>query len=165
MVKRWSLAVLLIAVFMVFPLSAATVSFMVIESGLPEESGSSSWSNLWESGLLDVFFDAGHIVSNAPVKRLGIKPRQTFPDEAKAEFDEAAAGGVEYFILALLDYPPPAGNEIPRPRNIVLRVFRVSPYRFLHEEQYAGTGAANMGDEFTNIKRSVRGLIAHLADK
>ena len=148
-----------------FPLSAATVSFLVIESGLPEEGGSSSWSILWENGLLDVFFEEGHIVSNAPIKRLELKPRQEFPDEAVEDLSEAAAGGCEYFILALLDYPPAAGTEIPRPRNIVLRVFKAGSRQLLYEQPYDAARFLNRDDEFSRIKQSIRGLIPHLTDR
>jgi hypothetical protein len=148
-----------------FPLSAATVSFLVIEAGLSEENGSSSWSILWENGLMDVFFEEGHIVSNAPIKRLELRPQKDFPDEALEDMREAVEGGSEYFILALLDYPPPAGTEIPRPRNIVLRIFRAGSRQPLYEQRYEGKPFLNRGDEFTRIKQSVRGLIPHLADR
>jgi hypothetical protein len=147
------------------PLSAAMVSFLVIESGLPEDGDAGSWSSLWESGLLDVFFEAGHVVSNAPIKRLAARPREVLPDEVKAELEDAEAGGADYFILALLDYSPLGAGEIPRPRNRSLRVFRIHPYRFIHEQRHAGQAALNMTDEFTRIKQSVRGLVPHLADK
>jgi hypothetical protein len=146
-------------------LPADMVSFLVIETGLPESSGSSSWSGLWESGLLDVFFEAGHIVSNAPIKRLEQDPQKPLPGEVQAEFDEAEAGGADYFVLALLDYPPPAGKEIPRPRNAVLRLFRIRPCRLLYEQRCAAGTALNLKDEWAEIKQSVRGLVPHLADQ
>jgi hypothetical protein len=149
----------------VFPLSAATVSFLVIESGLSEEIGFSSWSRLWENGLLDVFFEEGHIVSNAPIKRLNTTPQKEFPDEVVAALNEAVEGGFEYFILALLDYPPPAGTEIPHPRNIILRVFKAKSRQLLYEQRYAGTSFQNRNDEFARIKQSIRGLIPYLAGK
>jgi hypothetical protein len=164
MVKRF-LAGLLISACSAFPLSAAMVSFLVIETGLPAESPSSTWSSLWESGLLDVFFEEGHIVSNAPIKRLDFKPKDIFPKEAKEDLDEAVEGGVEYFILALLDYPPPEGQEIRRPRNIALKIFRANPHRLIYEQQYAEKALPNMNEEFKSIKQSVRGLIPHLLDK
>jgi hypothetical protein len=164
MAKRF-LAGLLISAGSAFPLSAAMVSFLVIETGLPEESPSSTWSNLWENGLLDVFFEEGHIVSNAPIKRLDLKPKEIFPEEAKGDLDEAVEGGAEYFILALLDYSPPVGQEIRRPRSIALRIFRASPQRFIYEQQYVEKSFPNMNEEFKSIKQSVRGLIPHLLDK
>ena len=48
---------------------------------------------LWESGLMDVFFEAGHIVSNAPALRLDRKPAEAFPEAARPELNEAIAGG------------------------------------------------------------------------
>jgi hypothetical protein len=161
MMKRTLLAGLLFGALTI-PLSAATVSFLVMETGLSGESGSSSWSGLWESGLLDVFFEAGHIVSNAPIKRLGLKPQKTFPDEAQADLDEAAAGGAEYFILALLDYPPQVGEEIPQPRSIDLQIFSISPRRLLYKQQYSGGADRNPKDEFARIKKSVRELVPHV---
>jgi hypothetical protein len=164
MMKRSLLAGLIFCA-LVIPLPAAMVSFLVIETGLPESSGSNSWSGLWESGLLDVFFEEGHIVSNAPIKRLGRTSQNPLPEEVQAEFDEAAAGGADYFILALLDYPPPTGKEIPRPRNAVLRLFRIKPCRLLYEEGYAAGTALNITDEWTAIKQSVRELVPHLEDQ
>jgi hypothetical protein len=149
----------------VLPLPAATVSFLVVETGLSHEMGNSVYSNLWESGLLDVFFEAGHIVSNAPIKRLDKKPQKPFPDEVRGDLDDAAEGGAEYFILAFLDYPQGGTGEIPKPRNIALRVFKISPYKLLYEQLYSDKAAVNLDEEFTTIKQSIRGLVPHMADK
>jgi hypothetical protein len=165
MVNRGFLAGLLIWGFAAFPLSAAMVSFLVIETGLPEECPASTWSSLWENGLLDVFFEEGHIVSNAPIRRLDGIPQGMLPDEARGDLDEAVEGGAEYFILALLEYPTPAGQEIRRPRTISLRVFRASPYRFIHEQRYAEAALPTMNEEFKSIKQSVRGLVPYLFDR
>jgi hypothetical protein len=165
MKKRRLWTVLVLWGFAVLPLPAATVSFLVVETGLPRETERSVYSGLWESGLFDVFFEAGHIVSNAPVKRLDIKPQKPFPDEVRGDLNDAAEGGAEYFILALLDYPEAAANELLKPRNISLRIFKVSPYKLLYEQGYSDRGSANIDEEFTTIKQSIRGLVPHLADK
>jgi hypothetical protein len=165
MIKKFLWAGLLSGIFAVSPVPAATVSFLVIETGLTREMGNSGYSNLWESGLLDVFFEAGHIVSNAPIKRLEIKPQKVFPDEAQEDLNDAAAGDIEYFILALLDYPPPGDNTIPKPRNIALRIFTVSPCRLVYEQLYRDKVSANSDEEFINIKQSIRGLVPHLGDQ
>ncbi|MDR2143582.1 MAG: hypothetical protein LBP29_04345 [Treponema sp.] len=110
--KRWFL---LPAVFFfsLGALSAATVSFLVVETGLAEESARPQSSLLWENGLMDVFFDAGHIVSNAPIMRIPEKTAEKLPDPARIEFDQARNGGADYFIMILLEYPPSALNGIP----------------------------------------------------
>jgi hypothetical protein len=146
-------------------LQAATVSFLVIETGLPAETEASQHSSLWESGLLDVFFEAGHIVSNAPIMRLSGKPAKVFPDEAKADLDEALEGGAEYFILALLDYASSAAADIQKPTNIALRLFKTKPHKLIFEQQYADKSSQTLNDEFTSLKQAVRGLIPHLNDR
>jgi hypothetical protein len=163
MVKKRLWTGALLWVIAVLPLPAATVSFLVIETGLPQEMGHNVYSGLWESGLFDVFFEAGHIVSNAPIKRLDVKPQKSFPDEARGDLNEAADGGAKYFILVLLDYPQAEANETPKPRNISLKVFQVSPHKLLHEQRYGDKASANMDEEFATIKQSVRGLIPYLA--
>ena len=171
--RRLSVGLALCALLAV-RLEAATVSFQVIETGLPEELGTSQHSGLWESGLLDVFFEAGHIVSNAPVLRLARKPAAKFPDEIQANFAEALEGGAEYFVLALLEYavPPGAGgppsgaalSNVQKPRNISLRVFKTKPYKLLYEQQYADGASADLKEAYDSVKRAVRTLIPHLND-
>jgi hypothetical protein len=146
------------------PLSAAAVSFLVVETGLEEEQGASRYSSLYESGLLDVFFDAGHIVSNAPILRLPKAPKQAFPEEAMHDLEAAIEGGMEYFILAQLDYAVPPGETIEKPRNIFLRIFRVKPYKLVYEQRYDGTALPTMDDEFLEVKQRAGNLIRHLND-
>jgi hypothetical protein len=165
----WPLALCL---FAAVRLDAAMVSVLVIETGLPVERGTDRHSGLWESGLLDVFFEAGHIVSNAPVLRLPQKPDAEFPDEAGADFAEALEGGAEFFILALLEYDAPesgnaGGSEPPpldKPRNISLRVFKAQPRTLLYEQRYADSSSMNLKDEYDSVKKAVRTLIPHIND-
>ena len=165
MASRGPLLGLLVCGLLAIRLEAATVSFLVIETGLPEEVGTSQHSGMWESGLLDVFFEAGHIVSNAPVRRLARLPAETFPEEARADLAEAVEGGAEYFILALLDYPAPTSEAIQQPRQVSLRVFKTNPQKLLYEQRYADKPSATLDDEYTNLKKAVRGLTAHLQDR
>jgi hypothetical protein len=174
MAKKRLFAGLVLYILAAFHLEAATVSFLVIETGLPAEWGASQHSGLWESGLLDVFYEAGHIVSNAPVLRLTEKPRAKFPEEARADLNEALQGGAEYIILALLEYEAPADvksgsgaapADIQKPRNISLRVFRASPQTLLYEQQYTDKTSATLKDEYDSLKKAVRTLIPHLNDR
>jgi hypothetical protein len=146
-------------------LSAATVSFLVIETGLGQGEGRKDFSSLWETGLMDVFFDAGHIVSNSPVMRLQVVPEEEFPGDALAELDEAREGGVDFFIIALLDYrgSPPEGNQRP-PRAISLRLFSINPYRLLFEQSYSGIVSVSANEDFLNAKRAAQIIIPHLKD-
>jgi hypothetical protein len=146
---------------------AATVSFMVIETGIREEIPTVDSSRLWEYALLDVFFDTGHIVSNAPIVRVAEKPQKNLPDEARALMDEALEGGAEFFILAVLDYQntPQAGTGQLQPRSISLRLFQTAPYRFLYSQEYnAKDFRAAEKDEISNAMNIARTIATHLRD-
>ncbi|MDR1105336.1 MAG: hypothetical protein LBL44_03165 [Treponema sp.] len=147
-------------------LEAATVSFMVVETGLSPEDGINTCSSLWENGLLDVFFDAGHIVSSAPMLRLKDKPGGELPDEAKDDIAEAAEGGMDFFIVAILEYHSGSGTETgnTKPRQVSLRVFTTSPCRMLFEQQCTEKANVSMDDEFAWVKQEARRLLPRLND-
>jgi hypothetical protein len=139
----------------------ATVSFMVIETGLMGETPAIESSRLWEDALLDVFFDTGHIVSNTPIVRISEKPQKNLPDEARISLNEAVEGGAEFFVIAVLDYQNPPG----KPRSVSLRVFKTGPYRFLYSQEYTPpeiriTDSAEMA----NAMSAARKIAAYLKD-
>jgi hypothetical protein len=145
----------------------ATVSFMVIETGLVEETPVISSSRLWEDALLDVFFDTGHIVSNTPIVRISEKPQKNLPDEARTFLGEAVEAGAEFFIVAVLDYQNSPGADlfVSKPRSVSLRLFKTEPYRFLYSQEYTPTkihivDSAEMADAIS----AVRGIASHLKD-
>ena len=157
MAKRSLLALVFVGVFLVARVEAANVSFLVIETGLPLEAEINHHSELWESGLLDVFFEAGHIVTNAPVLRLETKPSQEFPDEAEHDLEEAIEGGAEYFVIALLDY-----KDTQTPQTISLKLFGINPHRKIFEQEYAGRVFSSTKEEYDNLKIVVRELVPQL---
>jgi hypothetical protein len=147
------------------PVSAYTVSFIVVETGLPEEQGICEYSNLWESGLLDVFFDAGHIVSNAPILRLNAPPAKQFPDEAAESLNAANAGGVDYFVLALLDYRGSGVSDtstVPKPKLVSLRLFKTEPFRFIGEEKFTGPPKTAAGEDFISARQAAVKMLPYL---
>lgn len=158
--RRW--LVLIFCGLCSMRVQAATVSFLIIETGLPMEAGTSAYSFQWESALLDVFFDAGHIVSNAPVLRLDQKPVEIFPNAACPDLADAVEGGAEFFILALLDYSTPVNEVIQKPRHISLRLFQTRPHRLVYERQYTDAGSGSPNSDFDNLKRSLRDIVPHL---
>jgi hypothetical protein len=145
----------------------STVSCMVIETGIREEIPTVDSSRLWEYALLDVFFDTGHIVSNAPILRVAEKPEKGLPDAARASLNEALEGGAEFFVVAVLDYQnsPQTGTESLQPRNISLRIFKTTPYRFLYSREYAAHDIRIPGkDEVGSAMNVVRAIATHLND-
>ena len=158
--RRLFLTVLLI--FAGFPLFAATVSVLVIETGLPAESGTSQYSGLWESALLDVFFDAGHIVSNAPLMRLEYFPDEVFPDEAQKDLNEAIEGSMDYMVIALLEYKVKDSGNIQKPGNVRLRVFRTQNAQLVYEMSYTDTKVKPLKEEFDSLKTAARKLLPRI---
>ncbi|GHV31534.1 hypothetical protein AGMMS4952_20450 [Spirochaetia bacterium] len=160
----------------------ATVSFVVIETGLREETPPIASSRLWEDALLGVFFDSGHIVSNTPIRRIPEKPPKNLPDEARVSLDSALEGGADFFILAMLDYQNPlrTGEALPKPQNVSIRLFKTEPYRFLFSMEYnldkrnTGEGPFKEGsvnnartadkDELTGAMDAARAMAKHLKD-
>ncbi|MDR1107439.1 MAG: hypothetical protein LBL19_00205 [Spirochaetaceae bacterium] len=146
---------------------AATISFMVIETGIREEVPTADSSRILEDALLDVFFDTGHIVSNTPIARVAEKPLKNLPDEARAPMDEALEGGAEFFVLAVLDYQntPQTGSGQLHPRSISLRLFQTTPYRFLYSQEYNTADLrASEKDEINNAMNIARAIATHLRD-
>ncbi|MDR0401212.1 MAG: hypothetical protein LBH51_09775 [Treponema sp.] len=180
------------------PASPDTLSFLVLETGPSRESAAEGTappvssaaresSSLWETCLLDVFFEAGHVVSNSPSLRLSGKsaadfpgkrnPNGEFPREIQPELEDAVSGGADYLILALLSYPAAAEDMNTRPQEVNFRIYSFkSPgnRRFIHEsaaplESPAGRGTPVRGpsaiqSEREQAKRLIRGLIPHIKD-
>jgi hypothetical protein len=92
-------------------------------------------------------------------------PAEVFPDAARPELSEALEGGVEFFILAMLDYAVPVTPAIQKPRLISLRLFKTSPHTLLFEQQFTDTDSTSLAAEYDNLKRAARVLVPHLNDR
>ena len=155
MAKKPIMIVLLICLLAAAPLSAATVSFLVIETGLARDMPSIQYSTIWENSLLDVFFEYGHIVSNSPLMRLYQKPDDGFPYEAERDYDEAHEGGMNYFIVAILEYPSQHGNANMKPKNVCLRLFTTKSQEMIVEQKYIDKDAKTQKEDYDNIKKAI----------
>jgi hypothetical protein len=140
--------------FCLASLQAATVSVLVLETGLPKESSAQNYSVMWENGLLDVLFEAGHIVSNAPITRLAGKNQNSFPDEAERDWEEARENGMGYFLVAVVNYP--------LPYNVSLRLFNTRSTEALHEVKYSYKTPKSDKEEYDNIKKAIGEIAARL---
>ena len=136
------------------PLYSATVSFLIIEFGLAAEGPTSQHSVMWENGLMDVFFEAGHIVSNSPIMRLAQKPGEGFPDEAEREFEFAREGMMDYFVVAVVNHPAP--------HNVSLRLFRINSQQMIMEHKYTDTTYQTRREEYNAIKQEIQVLLARI---
>ena len=154
MVKKFLALALFIVVIALSPLSAAMVSFLVIESGQLRGSTISRQVGLWEDNLSDIFFESGHIVSNAPALQLPHKPEEGFPSEAERDFIDARNGGMDYFVIVIIDHPAP--------HNASIRLFSTSSPEILFEHTHTARIYGSLRDENEAIKNSIITLSAHL---
>jgi len=153
----------------VLPLGAAMVSFLVAETGSEKEH--KDYSVLWEDRLMGAFFEAGHIVSNS--RRVmgadfsipgGDEAEEELPEAFRADFDAAAAGGAEFFVLAVLDY-----SSVSRggPLAVSLRVFSTlypGRPRLVYEEEVTTRAGVSQKEEAARALKAALALIPHLRD-
>ena len=133
------------------------ISFFVIETGLPE-GDRNQHSLRWEDTLLDVFFNAGHIVCNYPIQRLETKPSGNFLQTSALDLEEEALnGGIDYIVLAQLDY---SGSQSPG--EISFLIYRVRGRVNVLERQVRGKTYRSTGDEIDDLKLIIGELVPYL---
>jgi hypothetical protein len=145
---------------LIFPVSASMVSFLVVETGLDDRITNTQYSSLWEGGLMAVFFDAGHIVTNYPITRMDKKPASDLSGGIGADFNEAVENGAEYFILGFMEYQ---GSAVPV--GITLKLYRTSSRELVFERRFpAGTGRS-FNEEFQFAQSAGRIIISNIKDR
>ncbi|MCL1928760.1 MAG: hypothetical protein FWG07_08225 [Treponema sp.] len=163
--------ILILSIFCLMSLNAATVSVLVVETGLSSGNGCTPSAMVWESGFMDTLFEAGHIVSNAPCMQIinafdsnadrfassGVLPR-----EVNGDFDQARIGGADFFVLVILDYKEGA---LELPKEVFVRVFHVSTGELLHETRVAARLWANSDEELRDVKQQAVKVIPQLVKK
>ena len=148
--KKICIFIVIFGLFLNLNAAANIISFYVIESGVPEDRNEILHSVLWENAFLDIFFDAGYIVSNSPILRLDTKPSDILDAIC---IDEAISAGIDIMVIARLDYAPDAHT----PEEIALFIYRITPLEKILERQVPGRAR-----DLNDIRAIVRGLIPHL---
>lgn len=152
----------LLAVFAV-PVSASTVSVLMVETGLNEEIPSTRYSSLWEGGLMETFFNAGHIVTNCPIARMEKKPAQDFTGMLRADFNDAASGGVDYLILGFLNHQVLEGAVAPT--DITIKIYRMDLEELVFERNFpAGTGK-DLNEEYEFAQHAGQIIISQIKER
>jgi hypothetical protein len=142
-------------VLLSFSAEAAMIQFYVIETGVPANVERKRCSELWENALMDVFFDSGHIVTNAPILRLAAKPDGGIAEAAKVRVDEAVDGGSDYIFIAMLDYPPESGT----PSEVSFYSFRIANPNIIYERQFTRRTNGASVEEYQDLKTLVREVV------
>jgi len=148
MPKKIILLALTCLIFVSLNLYAANISVMVIETGLNKESPVNRYSYMWENGLLDVYFENGHIVSNSPILKLNVKPANGFPEEVLRDYDEAKETGMDYFAIAIIEYPSPF--------KVSLRLFNTKSFDMLYELAFTDAPTLPEKDRYERIKKAIQ---------
>jgi hypothetical protein len=151
-----SMAVLLL--LLVFPVSASTVSFLVVQTGLGEKT-ITQYGSLWEAGLMEVFFDAGHIVTNSPIARMEKRPDEDLSGPIELDFNEARVGGADYFILGFLEF-----KDSSVPNAMIVKIYSTDTEKLIFERSFpAGTGR-NLGEEYQIAKNAGQIIVSNIKD-
>ena len=136
-----------------FPASAAGVSFLVIQTDQPGGNAAKQYAVQWENCLLEVFFNSGHIVSNAPILQIDEKPLYDFPDEAERDYMLAQEGGMDFFIVAIVDYSS---------SRVTLRLFSTKSQNLIREQNYTRLTYRSAKEEYEHIKKTVQDLTVYI---
>jgi len=135
------------------------VSIFVVETGLPPDSvADNPHSILWENAFLDVFFEAGHIVTNAPILRLDTKPQNDILHTVAFDIMDARDFGIDYMLIAMLDF----NGDLQAPVEISFHIYRVNTGEKIFERQIPGRTFRSSRDEFDDIKAVARGIVPHI---
>jgi len=156
MLKRTVIAVFF-CFFLSFSAEASMVSFCIVETGLAEDVSERRQSVFWENAFMDVFFDAGYIVSNAPILRIEGKSS----GEIIRELDmlDFRTAGIDFMIIARLDY-----NSDLTLSDVSFYVYRINPEKKIHERRLEKMPPRNERDEYAYMKSIAKGLITYIAD-
>ena len=137
-------------------LKAATVSVLVVETGLSPGHGTIAMA--WEYGMMDAFFDAGHIVSNVPSYQIAAVS-DSLPPEVREDLDQARIGGADFFVLILLNY---SDNTAGHPKEALIRVFRVSSGELFYETASSARVWGNIEEELRDAKQNAGKVVSRL---
>jgi hypothetical protein len=154
MLKRIIFVVIILILF-TFSVSAATVSFYVVEAGINEEADKRV-SELWETAFMDVFFDAGYIISNAPIMRLDKSPSNILQI---VDFKEASVCGIDYMLIVLLDYKV----GLPSPEEVSFYIYKVTKREKVLERKISQKQVP-LKDDYNNMKSIARGFVPYIGE-
>ena len=145
-----------------FPVSASMVSFLMVETGLREEAPSTQYGSVWEGGLMDAFFNAGHIVTNSPMARMDYKP-EGLTRELEADLDDAILGGAEFFVLGFLDYGADGGRTLPN--TMILYVYSTGTRDLIYQAEFIAGSGRSLDEEYRIAQSAGQIIINYIRNR
>jgi hypothetical protein len=156
MIKRCVIVVILGLLLSVN--GTAMVAIFVVEKGLTDNRMEHPHSIQWENAFLDVFFEAGYIVTNAPISRIDSIPQDYLLESLAFEPDRARMMGIEFILITILDF----NGETNFPEEIYLYIYSVSIGNRIFERQIPGRTYRTSREELDDLKAIARGLLPHI---
>ncbi|GMO54233.1 MAG: hypothetical protein Ta2G_13100 [Termitinemataceae bacterium] len=151
--------------FSAFPAFSANVSVIIVETCLSDEHVD-SLSSVWESGIMDVLFESGHIVSNAQSIKIQRNAEEDIPEEVRASIEEAEAGGSEYFIMAVLKYVENNNRDVVnKPIQVTLKVISLITHKIIYKEIISKPVSSTQRDEFANAQKAAHIIMPYIGGK
>ena len=160
--KYKPLGLLVLIILISFPASAEVVSFTMVETGLREDAAESEYASLWEGGLMEAFFDAGHIVTNSPILRLERRPTG-LTNGLEADFLDAIEGGAEFIIFGLLEFEFQAGRPVPS--GITMKIYDTSSTEMILEQRFPAGSGRTLNEEYQIAHNAGRTLENYLRNR
>jgi len=154
--KRRIFIALFFALFINIAAGASMVSFYVIETGVAEEAERIQHSINWENAFLDIFFDAGHIVCNAPILRLDKKPLGDIAE--MVDMQDARDSGVDFILIAQIDYE----LNTRTPQAVSFIIYNLVTREKLLEKKVSPDKLKKARGEYEDMKTIVRGLVPYI---
>jgi len=137
---------------------SATVAVFFFETGVGEKDASIEATSAWEGGLMDAFFDSGHIVSNAGIERLA---DPGLPSSSRG-LAAAREGGADLMAQVALDYGA-AGSARRTPRSARYRLSDARGETLMEGELANLAATANSKEDAQNAQKLARMLIGRIA--
>jgi len=155
--RKYILFVVIFGIFVNFNVNAFMVSFFILETGLPQNDRNNPHSITWENSLMDVFFEAGHIVSNAPILRLDSKPQGDIFQSISFNLTQARNMGIDYVMIAQLNFD----NDSQIPTSVSFLIYRVNTREKLLDNKVQVNSYRSSREESDDIKSIIRGLLPY----
>jgi len=148
---------LIIGISFVFSIGAQTVSFYVIETGINEDFDiKDSQSIQWENAFMDVFFDAGYIISNAPIMYLEKRPTDVLQ---VVDIEEADFCGIDYMLIVLHEYK----KDLKEPSEVSFYIYRVTRKEKVIEKKIIIKRGIPK-DDFNNMKTIAKEFVPYIKE-
>jgi hypothetical protein len=106
---------------------------------------------------MDVFFNAGHVVTNCPIARMEKRPAEDLSGYIEVDFYEARVGGAEYFIIGFLEF-----QNKSVPSAMIIKIYNTDTEKLVFERNFpAGTGK-NLGEEYQIAQNAGRVIVSNI---